>query len=43
MLIGNALIGIGIGVLILDVYRNAPDTWWLPALSYLSLRSEADR
>lgn len=38
MLIGNALIGVGIGVLILDVYRNAPDTWWLPALSYLSLR-----
>jgi uncharacterized cofD-like protein len=38
MLVGNALIGVGIGVLILDVYRNAPDTWWLPALSYLSLR-----
>ena len=38
MLIGNALIGVGIAVLILDVYRTAPDTWWLPALSYLSLR-----
>jgi uncharacterized cofD-like protein len=25
-------------VLILDVYRTAPETWWLPALSYLSLR-----
>jgi uncharacterized cofD-like protein len=22
----------------LDVYRTAPETWWLPALSYLSLR-----
>jgi uncharacterized cofD-like protein len=38
MLLGNALIGVGIGVLILDLYRNAPDTWWLPVLSYLSLR-----
>jgi uncharacterized cofD-like protein len=38
MLIGNALIGVGIAVLILDIYRNAPDTWWLPAMSYLSLR-----
>ncbi len=38
MLVGNALVGVGIGVLILDVYRNAPNTWWLPLLSYLSLR-----
>jgi uncharacterized cofD-like protein len=36
--LGTALLGIGLGLIILDVYRNAPDTWWLPALSYLSLR-----
>lgn len=38
MLAGNALIGVGMAVLILDVYRNAPETWWLPIMSYLSLR-----
>jgi len=38
MLAGNALIGMGMAVLVLDIYRNAPDTWWLPVLSYLSLR-----
>jgi len=26
-------------MLALDVYRNAPDTWWLPVISALSLRS----
>lgn len=36
--IGTSLLGLGLALIILDVYRNAPDTWWLPALSYLSLR-----
>jgi uncharacterized cofD-like protein len=38
ILIGTTLIGIGFAVLVLDVYRTAPDTWWLPLLSFLSLR-----
>jgi len=38
MLMGTTLLGVGLAVLILDVYRTAPETWWLPALSYLSLR-----
>ena len=38
ILFGTTLIGVGLGVLILDVYRNAPDTWWLPVLSTASLR-----
>jgi len=38
VLLGTALIGLGLAVLALDIYRNAPDTWWLPALSWLSLR-----
>ncbi|MFW5713688.1 MAG: hypothetical protein ACOCYU_03370, partial [Brevefilum sp.] len=38
VLLGTALLGLGLALVILDVYRNAPDTWWLPALSYLSLR-----
>jgi len=36
--IGIVLLGLGFALIILDIYRNAPDSWWLPALSYLSLR-----
>lgn len=39
ILIGTTLIGVGLGILILDIYRNAPDTWWLPLLSAASLRT----
>lgn len=38
ILFGAFLIGVGGAILVLDVYRQAPDTWWLPALSWLSLR-----
>ena len=38
ILVGTTLIGLGFAVLILDVYRTAPETWWLPVLSILSLR-----
>lgn len=38
VLAGTTLLGVGLAVLVLDVYRNAPETWWLPALSWLSLR-----
>ncbi|KUK45931.1 MAG: hypothetical protein XD73_1193 [Anaerolinea thermophila] len=37
-LIGTTLLGVGLTMFILDIYRNAPETWWLPALAYLSLR-----
>jgi uncharacterized cofD-like protein len=32
------LLSVGFALLVLDVYRNAPETWWLPVLSALSLR-----
>ena len=35
---GTTLLGIGFAILVLDVYRTAPETWWLPLLSTLSLR-----
>ncbi len=35
---GTTLLGVGLTLLILDVYRSAPDTWWLPLFSALSLR-----
>jgi len=38
ILMGTTLLGIGFAVLVLDVYRTAPETWWLPILSFLSLR-----
>jgi uncharacterized cofD-like protein len=39
ILAGTTLIGIGFGIFVLEIYRNAPDTWWLPILSYASLRT----
>jgi uncharacterized cofD-like protein len=39
VLIGTSLIGLGLAVLALDVYRTAPETWWLPLLSAVSLRT----
>lgn len=35
---GTTLLGIGFTVLVLDFYRTAPDSWWLPLLSIASLR-----
>jgi hypothetical protein len=36
ILAGTTLIGLGFAVLVLDVYRTAPDSWWLPD-SFVSL------
>jgi uncharacterized cofD-like protein len=33
------MIAFGLAVLVLDIYRNAPDTWWVPYLSIASLRT----
>jgi uncharacterized cofD-like protein len=38
VLLGITLLGVGLAILILDVYRTAPQTWWLPILSTASLR-----
>ena len=37
-LFGTTFLGLGLALIVLDVYRNAPETWWLPALSTLSLQ-----
>lgn len=39
ILLGTTLLGVGVAVVILDIYRTAPETWWLPLLSAASLRS----
>lgn len=36
--VGITLLAVGFAVLILDVYRTAPDSWWLPIISAMSLR-----
>jgi uncharacterized cofD-like protein len=38
LLAGITLIGVGLAMFLLDFYRTAPDTWWLPVISALSLR-----
>ncbi len=38
LLAGITFIGTGLAVFFLDVYRSSPNTWWLPILSFLSLR-----
>jgi uncharacterized cofD-like protein len=38
VLAGITLLGVGLAIVLLDVYRTAPETWWLPLLSYASLR-----
>ncbi len=36
--LGTTLLSVGLALALLDIYRNAPDTWWLPILSTLSLQ-----
>jgi uncharacterized cofD-like protein len=38
ILFGITLLGVGLAIVILDVYRTAPQTWWLPIISTASLR-----
>jgi uncharacterized cofD-like protein len=41
ILMGTTFIGIGIGFLVLEIYRKAPETWWLPYLSAIALQNLA--
>jgi uncharacterized cofD-like protein len=38
LLLGVTFFGVGLAMLVLDVYRTAPDTWWLPLISAASLK-----
>ena len=38
IIIGTTMVALGFALLVLDVYRTAPETWWVPVLSTLSLR-----
>ena len=39
LILGTVFVGVGIAIVLLDIYRNAPTTWWLPVVSTLSLQS----
>ena len=38
MVIGTAILGLGLSVLVLDIYRNASEHWFVEVLGWLSLR-----
>jgi uncharacterized cofD-like protein len=38
VLAGTTLLAVGAAYILLDFYRTAPDTWWLPLLSIVALR-----
>jgi len=38
LLAGLTLTGVGLAIFLLDIYRNTPDSWLLPVVSFLSLR-----
>ncbi len=37
VILGTTLLGVGFAMFLLDMYRNAPDTWWLKIISFLYL------
>ncbi len=37
IIFGTTLLGVGIGMWLLDIYKTYPDTWWLPFTSTLYL------
>ena len=39
ILVGTTIIALGLALFVIDLYRKAPETWWLPLLSFASLRS----
>jgi len=39
VLLGITIISVGLGIYMLDFFRNSPDTWWLPIISALSLKA----
>ena len=39
ILLGTTIIALGLALFVIDIYRKAPDTWWLPIVSFASLLS----
>ncbi|PKN89724.1 MAG: hypothetical protein CVU45_06185, partial [Chloroflexi bacterium HGW-Chloroflexi-7] len=43
ILAGTTMLGVGFAFLLLDLYRTAPQTWWLPVIKIVSLQFIPDR
>ncbi|PKN97164.1 MAG: hypothetical protein CVU42_17145, partial [Chloroflexi bacterium HGW-Chloroflexi-4] len=43
ILAGTTMLGVGFAFLLLDLYRTAPETWWLPVVKFVSLQFILDR
>ena len=41
LLLGITFIAVGLALFLLNIYRTVPETWWLPAVSFLSLQALA--
>ena len=39
ILLGTTIISLGLALFVIDLYRRAPGTWWLPLISLASLRA----
>ena len=39
ILLGTTIIALGLALFVLDLYRRVPDTWWLPLITFASLRA----
>ncbi len=39
ILVGTTVISLGLALFVIDIYRKAPATWWLPLVTYASLLS----
>lgn len=38
IILGTTLLGLGFAVVLVDIYRTAPDTWWVPILRVIALQ-----
>jgi len=38
IIFGTTLLGLGFAVVLVDIYRTAPDTWWVPILRVIALQ-----
>ncbi len=43
ILAGTTLLGVGFAFMLLDLYRTAPQTWWLPIIKIASLQFITNR
>ncbi len=43
ILAGTTALGVGLAVYLLDIYRTAPDSWWLPVIKIVSLQFITNR